>query len=389
MIFHRLSGFAGMQWRLAASGTCDTVSGDFPPTACAKALHQDSSSPSTAALCPCKSPPRNRPTTGTYAPPSLYQLVQPWLHILHGHRDAGRKIEFELASYHLTDEFGLKSIPWHDEAAAGGPASALELHPHILEYLVENWGRPECLDYLTDLLEDTDESPGFPLMVFEELLLLADVLEKGLRFCAPGKGASNSGPGKVLHTKLKDAREVGMERMKHRPPDAIQAERKMSGNYISWNAGLSVGIHEMDEQHKVFLGLLNRIWRGLVIHHALPDIEGVVFDLEDYGQNYFGAEEALMERQGYPELEAHQESHALFMSRMDEFSNRIAAGETIGLEMLNFLSDWLTFHHGTVDRHYADYLENQFSTPQAGGGFRSPPHRNSATSTKASTASPG
>lgn len=133
----------------------------------------------------------------------------------------------------------------------------------------------------------------------------------------------------------------------------------MSKDYIAWSDSLSIGLQDMDDQHKVLLGLINQVWQGLVSHQALPNIEGVVFDLEDYAHTHFDVEEALMAKHGYPALQAHQESHAQFYAKVEDLSNKIASGETVGLELLRFISDWLTFHIAMVDRQYADYIRHQ------------------------------
>ena len=136
----------------------------------------------------------------------------------------------------------------------------------------------------------------------------------------------------------------------------------MSKDYISWTDSLSIGRQDMDDQHKVLLGLINQVWQGLVSHKDQPDIEGVVFDLEDYAHTHFNQEEALMAIHGYPALQAHQESHAQFYAKVEDLSNKIASGETVGLELLRFISDWLTFHISMVDRQYADYIRHRETT---------------------------
>lgn len=139
----------------------------------------------------------------------------------------------------------------------------------------------------------------------------------------------------------------------------------MSREYVSWNESLSIGVQDMDDQHRVLLDLINQVWQGLVSQHPMQEIDGVVLDLEEYTRTHFGQEEALMEHHAYPGLASHKESHALFIAKVNDLETRIAAGETIGLELLRFLSDWLTFHISMVDRQYANFIrakESQAST---------------------------
>lgn len=133
----------------------------------------------------------------------------------------------------------------------------------------------------------------------------------------------------------------------------------MNKDYVSWNSALSVGFPEIDEQHKILLSLINQVWAGLVSQAALSTIDDVVMDLDDYARTHFAEEEALMAQHGFPDLEAHKECHAQFMARVSELDEKIVAGDSIGLELLSFLSDWLSFHISMVDRQYAQFIRSK------------------------------
>jgi hemerythrin-like metal-binding protein len=130
-------------------------------------------------------------------------------------------------------------------------------------------------------------------------------------------------------------------------------------NYVAWTDALCIGIDEIDEQHKRLIALINHVWKALVSHQAKVDIESVIFDLEFYIQTHFKHEEAMLERHGYPGLAAHKESHAFFVAKVKELDSRIAAGEIVGLELLEFLSDWLKFHISIVDKQYAEFIRDK------------------------------
>ncbi|MDD5298674.1 MAG: bacteriohemerythrin [Rhodocyclaceae bacterium] len=129
-------------------------------------------------------------------------------------------------------------------------------------------------------------------------------------------------------------------------------------SFVAWNDALSIGIEDIDDQHKGLIALINDVWKALMSHAAAQNIESIVLDLDDYTCTHFKEEEALQERYGYPGLEAHKESHAFFIGKVKELDARIAAGEIIGLELLEFLSDWLTYHISIVDRQYADFIRS-------------------------------
>ena len=130
----------------------------------------------------------------------------------------------------------------------------------------------------------------------------------------------------------------------------------MTAHNSFWSECVSLGIPDMDRQHEGFFDLINQVSRGLLTRQPLSAIEGVIADLEAYARAHFGAEEALMELHAYPGLSEHLESHAQFVTKVEQLAEKVAAGESVGLEMLRFLSDWWSFHIGMADRQYADFI---------------------------------
>ncbi len=133
----------------------------------------------------------------------------------------------------------------------------------------------------------------------------------------------------------------------------------MSVKQSFWSECISLGIPDMDRQHEGFFDLINQVSRGLLARHPLSTIEGIIADLETYARAHFSAEEALMEHHAFPGLAEHLESHAQFVVKVEQLAEKIAAGESVGLEMLRFLSDWWSFHIGMADRQYADFIRQK------------------------------
>ena len=124
---------------------------------------------------------RSSETVADYLSPSLYQSVRPWLNLLEMYRSTDRRSEFSVVANRLQDDFNLSLIPWQTvERGEGEARMSLEAFPHIVERLAATWGRRESLDYVHALLQDNraGSRAGFPLAVFEELLLLASLLEE-------------------------------------------------------------------------------------------------------------------------------------------------------------------------------------------------------------------
>jgi hypothetical protein len=111
----------------------------------------------------------------------IYPWLTPWLNMLEVYHSLGRQAEFETVALYIHDDFNCQLIRWHanDEQFGNPPRLSLEAFPHIVERITATWGRKECLIYLRTLLEDKRDKTrnGFHLAVFQEILLLAGVLE--------------------------------------------------------------------------------------------------------------------------------------------------------------------------------------------------------------------
>lgn len=122
-----------------------------------------------------------RKIVASYINHGIYPWLTPWLNLLEVYHALGRQAEFETVALYLHDDFNCKLIRWHgkEEYCVAKEHQSVEAFPHIVERLTATWGRPECLAFLKNLLEEKRDKTraGFQLAVFQEIVLLAGVLE--------------------------------------------------------------------------------------------------------------------------------------------------------------------------------------------------------------------
>lgn len=113
------------------------------------------------------------------------QALRHWLKLLDIYRRNGQQVEFERSAEELRLHFNVRPEDWH--AQPGAPQS-LESFPHIAKRLTELWGKPDCLVYMQNLLDDNrgGARSGFPQSVAEELLLLTAVMREAFGFVVSG-----------------------------------------------------------------------------------------------------------------------------------------------------------------------------------------------------------
>lgn len=128
-------------------------------------------------------------------------------------------------------------------------------------------------------------------------------------------------------------------------------------NFITWNADLSVGIEEIDEQHKVLVELINRMHEAIHERHGSDVVEGILAELAEYTRIHFAVEESLMRLLNFPGYEEHRELHEELIQQMVDLQKKIADGKhAIGFELMHFLKVWLSKHIMEEDMQYSGFF---------------------------------
>ncbi len=134
--------------------------------------------------------------------------------------------------------------------------------------------------------------------------------------------------------------------------------------FMQWNDELSIGIAEIDNQHKWLFKLTNDLHSSLEKADVSNDeIEEVLEQLVDYTMNHFIIEEELFERLGYPETAEHKAHHNVFCSNVMDLLLRHDSGEEVTSQMLDMLKNWLLNHICKVDKAYVEHFRAMGANP--------------------------
>ncbi|ALG68006.1 bacteriohemerythrin [Beggiatoa leptomitoformis] len=126
---------------------------------------------------------------------------------------------------------------------------------------------------------------------------------------------------------------------------------------VEWTDELSVGVQEIDEQHKILVGLVNRMYEAIVKRTDKDEIKRVLDELAQYTVIHFAVEESLMRIFDYPEYENHKKHHEELTKQVFDLQKKVATGEgTVSIEVLHFLRHWLTHHILQDDKKYGPFL---------------------------------
>ncbi|MGD0578888.1 MAG: bacteriohemerythrin [Bryobacteraceae bacterium] len=124
--------------------------------------------------------------------------------------------------------------------------------------------------------------------------------------------------------------------------------------FLVWEPSFSVGVWEIDRQHRSLIGLINQLHEAAWSADPDKKLRAVFAATVDYLRNHFVFEESYLERLGYEDLGVHKASHKELLDQLGHMRRLFDAGPlTVSPELVKFLKEWVTAHILQCDRGYA------------------------------------
>jgi hemerythrin len=129
---------------------------------------------------------------------------------------------------------------------------------------------------------------------------------------------------------------------------------------IIWNESLSVGVAEIDRQHKQLVSILNQLLGMEGVTVESETISDTLTRMTDYADYHFNSEEGYMQKYAYPDYETHRLEHIAFMRKTAEFSmGTMVYKKTIPADLLEYLKNWLIEHILVSDMKYKQFFNEK------------------------------
>lgn len=131
---------------------------------------------------------------------------------------------------------------------------------------------------------------------------------------------------------------------------------------FEWNEKLELGVHEMDDEHKILVGYINELVVNLESQYENRDKESLIkafSNLANYTIEHFSHEEAFMASINYPLFNSHKKIHEKLLEQVAQYGRDIQNDTLDDQKLVSFLRNWLISHIMGVDMQYAaHYKEN-------------------------------
>jgi hemerythrin len=127
---------------------------------------------------------------------------------------------------------------------------------------------------------------------------------------------------------------------------------------IKWSFDFSVGIEEIDQDHRRLITCLNDLFAACHAGQSASTLKDILEQLMQYTNEHFSHEEGVMRRIGYPAAKEHRDEHAQLVTELDDIIEKFDASDTHELndETLQFLEDWLTHHIMIEDKKIGKFF---------------------------------
>lgn len=130
--------------------------------------------------------------------------------------------------------------------------------------------------------------------------------------------------------------------------------------YINWKSTFEIGFKEIDDQHKIFVNLLNDLYEAQSRSASQHLIDDALNKLVDYTHYHFNTEENLFKQYNYPLAEEHLEEHSSFVAKITAFQSSAQKNDLLlTLKAIDYLKDWTINHILGTDQQFSDFVRKQ------------------------------
>lgn len=129
---------------------------------------------------------------------------------------------------------------------------------------------------------------------------------------------------------------------------------------INWNDRYSVGVAEIDAQHKKLFDLINLLSETMKSGKDPKQVGQVFIELVVYTDSHFKTEERLFQKHHYTGEISHVKEHNQLRTKAMELKAKHELGSlVVTVELLNFLVSWVNKHILEEDMKYASFFKDK------------------------------
>lgn len=136
--------------------------------------------------------------------------------------------------------------------------------------------------------------------------------------------------------------------------------REVVMDFFEWDDSFSVGVVEIDDQHKQLIQMINDVAEAVAQGRPDDVQQGVLCDMVVYAGVHFSTEEKHMQHFNYSDIEVQKAQHHDYILKIGQFRVDLEAGKiTLTQDILDFLKDWLKEHILVTDMRFKPFFNER------------------------------
>lgn len=130
---------------------------------------------------------------------------------------------------------------------------------------------------------------------------------------------------------------------------------------MPWTPSLSVGVAQIDDQHKTWFEKAEKLFEAGKNNQAKEYIGELLGFLDSYTKRHFADEERYMQSIHYPEFAQQKQAHTAFIAELTKIRNDFnSSGGNIAviINANQMVLNWLTKHISSMDKKIGEYAKS-------------------------------
>jgi hemerythrin len=127
----------------------------------------------------------------------------------------------------------------------------------------------------------------------------------------------------------------------------------LTRSILEWDEKYSVGVSEIDEQHKKMFAVINNLIETASGKFEKEQLTAIINSLLEYKKFHFETEEKYFKQFNFEGAEEHITEHHKFAEKLasiqEEYGNDLIM---LTFELIDFIEDWLIGHLMVMDQKY-------------------------------------
>ena len=131
---------------------------------------------------------------------------------------------------------------------------------------------------------------------------------------------------------------------------------------LQWTQALSVGVEEIDSQHRELFDRINNLDSAMRRGRAKEEVVRLIEFLDEYVIIHFGAEERYMNDYDYAGYALHKTKHDWFKKEFSDIRTKLDAGgitPDVIMRSNNLLITWFSNHIRSIDMMLGSFLKKK------------------------------